>query len=478
MKNKLMIVDDEVLIRRGLKKTLQKHFPYLEYLSAADGQEAMAVYEEEKPDIIITDIRMPKMSGLEFVRHLAEAGANASCVIISGYEEFDYARQAIRYGVENYLLKPIDEVELVRTVTDIFEKNCILMLEQQMREGADRIIVPEGMAVLNQYPRCWAGFYHAERNNGNLLEMARKILSKEEISGVYLENFRLLLFSTSMEEQILKQYVCSVSEKVRLDMSSSRESWEDLRTMIHEINFVEGQSIYWNQNYALFHEEVRRETDVACVAWSEFRDRIIRRIILADRDGMDKELDELFLCIQKAKPLAASLFYQLDLLLAEVFRHETVRCFMAGREEPYLSGPLEIYTSLEALSNGFRKPLKKLMEHIENAKEQESRKVIEAAKTFIKKHIYEDISLKMVADYIAMNPVYFSALFKKESGKNFTEFVTEEKMKKAEHMLVNMPEKRISDIAWQLGYEDAKYFNRIFKKRNQMTPSVYREKYI
>ena len=292
-----------------------------------------------------------------------------------------------------------------------------------------------------------------------------------------------MLFQTCLEEETLAGRLkeCLRGIKASLAVSGPRSSWEEMEAMRAEAVFAQEQSLYWENAPVLFYERVKKETEKKAVDWDRFCTCLIRKITLASGEELQTEIEELFEQVKELKPSTHSLSRQLSLILAIVSGHEQVKPFLAGEKAADLQEAFwsaQFSGNLEAIEKEFVKLLTKLMKRIEKAKEMESRRIIETAKAFIETHITQEISLKMVAEHISLNPVYFSALFKRETGWKFTEFVTDKKMKKAEYLLVHSPQKRISDIAWELGYEDVKYFNRVFKNRNQMTPSHYREKNI
>ena len=134
---RVIIVDDEPVIRRGLRETIEWDALGLEVAGeAADGKEALKLIREIRPEILITDIRMPEMDGIELIREIKKLDLNIKITILSGYSDYDYLKAAIRLGVDNYLLKPIDNDELIANLTNAvneIEKEAAVSL--QIRQG-------------------------------------------------------------------------------------------------------------------------------------------------------------------------------------------------------------------------------------------------------------------------------------------------------------------------------------------------------
>ena len=132
----ILIVDDEKIIRAGIRKILVESIGLdIRYSEAKNGEEALEIAEKNCPDLVITDIRMPKMDGLELMRRLNALPRKPSIVVLSGYDEFAYARESIRNGVVSYILKPVDRNELVTVVTDV-----ITRIEQHNRKSDEKAV--------------------------------------------------------------------------------------------------------------------------------------------------------------------------------------------------------------------------------------------------------------------------------------------------------------------------------------------------
>src|SRR5689334_10325683 len=119
----MLIVDDEYLVRKGISETIEWTEYGIKIIGeACDGEQGLEMAMDYMPDIILTDIHMPFMNGLEFMSKLRERGSNSNIIVLSGYEEFSYVRTALQYGVIDYLLKPIDNQQLIDTVQKVAAK--------------------------------------------------------------------------------------------------------------------------------------------------------------------------------------------------------------------------------------------------------------------------------------------------------------------------------------------------------------------
>ena len=119
---KILIVDDEKMIRRGIRQILSLAFPEETFVEAHNGEVALSVYDEEHPDILITDIKMPVMDGLELMRRVRARDARIAIIVATGFDDFSYARTALQCGASAYILKPIEKLELIETVDQIINE--------------------------------------------------------------------------------------------------------------------------------------------------------------------------------------------------------------------------------------------------------------------------------------------------------------------------------------------------------------------
>ena len=183
---RVIIVDDEPVIRRGLRETIEWDALGLEVAGeAADGAEALKLIREIRPEILITDIRMPEMDGIELIREVKKLELNIKITILSGYSDYDYLKAAIRLGVDNYLLKPIDNDELISNL-----KNAVSEIE---KEAAISLQIRQGTVLLrsNTLRRLVTGNISPE-----------ELKEKAEFLHIPLDAERYLCAVCSMNRQI------------------------------------------------------------------------------------------------------------------------------------------------------------------------------------------------------------------------------------------------------------------------------------
>lgn len=147
---RIVICDDEAVIRAGLRKMLQDIYPDAEVHDARDGRQGMALCETVRPDLVLSDIRMPDMDGLALARYLFERGEAGKCVLLSAYSEFAYAREALRYGVADYLVKPVNRFELMRVMESRFGLSARPAQEAPCADGAESGPVAQALAFIEK----------------------------------------------------------------------------------------------------------------------------------------------------------------------------------------------------------------------------------------------------------------------------------------------------------------------------------------
>ncbi|MFH5181403.1 response regulator [Paenibacillus sp. TAB 01] len=135
MAGSIMIVDDEPLIRRGLRKLIETNeLGWSVAGEASNGQEALLQLEQLKPNLILSDIRMPVMDGLELARHISERNCGTAVILLTGFRDFEYAQAAVRYGVKDFLLKPCPEEEICRVLRQAYEQLRVKAEQRRVRE--------------------------------------------------------------------------------------------------------------------------------------------------------------------------------------------------------------------------------------------------------------------------------------------------------------------------------------------------------
>ncbi|MNJ38989.1 HTH-type transcriptional activator Btr [compost metagenome] len=513
---KVLIVDDEVIIRTGLSSVINweaNGFTVLE--PAASAEEALLRIPAERPEIIFTDIRMTGKNGLEMAHEVKKEYPDTEMIVISGFDEFVYAQQALREGVSDYLLKTSRPDEIIqaalrakgrleqrRQVDELGRAKEAVVNRSFLRELMTSASNPdEQMAV-----ELWNRYPHLRTIKGQQ-QLQIWIISAQtedlgEVNNLEVLHSKLGEMLTGLLPSEWLPWNESLLLLVKIEVN--HQGWNPVEQAIQKAGQVLqcetfaacGRSI---EDVRQLREAVDTAVEASSYAWLLSHERCIRYDELGERKGLR------MVCTQEEEAALSSLLRagstedlrtEIGNILEQIKQNDQAT---PGSMQAYLHSLLITgYRWLErtASSIGYsnslphgeqidklalaNRPEETLMVHLESVMKQYSLMVsgispVQRALAYIHDHLDQSLSLSQVARHVHMNPNYFSEVFKRETGQNYIEFVTQAKLRKAMALLKETPAK-ISEVANQIGYEDIKYFNRLFKKFTGQTPSEYRSK--
>ncbi len=530
---KVLIVDDELYICEMLKKLIDWQGLHLMCVGeAGDGMLAMEKIRALKPDIVLTDIRMPGVDGLEMVRQMREEFPALFFVLFSGHKDFDYACSAIKYGVEDYLLKPVNQKKLNRVLERIvakLERNSAeseekTRKEEQLEYTLERLravcvsqILEENVKIdsvetFNRECQC--------RYRGNDVQVAafkldvvnwrypqenplrekRFIMNKIgdealdflEKETIYAEKFlceELLYLMLETEDRDLERYK-RLFREVGLFMErypsyhismgigigpkspgSYRDTFQSAREAVYK-RLVEG-----TDKVLFLNEEEEKEPDEERFSPEVYKRGLESAMETCSEIEMQKWTENIMEEILDGAESVYGKLVRLRNLLEEVLNS----LCESGGEEMGIS-PEEVkragmavfeYTKEEWLRRFVKNTiLENFEKYLDFKKIQEARPVRDAKK-YINAHYREDITLELLAEKVYLNPIYFSTMFKKEEGMNFSKYLLMVRMDNAKRLLGNQTY-TIAQVAELVGYKDYKHFSKVFKKTVGITPNEFR----
>ncbi|UNK18870.1 response regulator [Paenibacillus sp. N3/727] len=515
---KVLIVDDEVIIRTGLSTVINwegSGFSVLE--PAASAEEALQRIPCEQPDIIFTDIRMTGMSGIELAREVMNERPDTEMIIISGFDEFIYAQQAMREGVSEYLLKTSRPDEIIQAAIRAKARIEQRRQEDELGRTQERAVnrsflrrllasatLPDEKTVTemwNRYPdlRITQGKHHLQvwiitfRHNDTAEEEGRAPEVLYHALGERLtellpngcewlqwDDSILLLIRTELEREgisKLEYMIRKAGEELNSDIfAACGQPVGDVRQLRRALDTaVEAASYEWllcHKGY-VHYEDISERKGVRVFCTMEEEKELAAWLRAEDPGVLKSGITELLArlrCDHQATPSSVRGYLQTLIVAGHRWLERTALSIGRSYEPP--NGDKLDMTELA------QRPEKVLMHHFETLIKQHAELVsginpVQRAVAYIHEHLGQGLSLQQVAKHVHMNSNYFSELFKRETGQNYIEFVTQAKMQKAMALLRETPAK-ISEVANEVGYEDMKYFNRLFKKFTGMTPSEYR----
>lgn len=523
---KVLIVDDEYRIGLLIKALIHWNELEMENVDVLDNSErALQVILTDSPDVVITDMRMPKVDGLELIRRTREAGLDTKFVVVSGYREFDYAQQAIGYGVEDYILKPVQEDELNKALLRVKEKldtesktinlykNYMENRENLRKNLLDRILNKEEVtesesSILNFEGAFYRGIdikldyleYQVKNKQEDelMLKKVRGLL--EDFLSNQVKEFLLCdkkglhifcminydetqresmnnLFS-NMIGKIKEQLIGFERYAVTIGIGAEKKNLSDMSTSITEAYHAVCNRISLGTGRVIVFTELvcTKENDFSSGIEQQFSE-LKKSIETCSKEELEKVIEQItyldgylseydFTYIYKGAEKLIEIFFQLcpekDPLLQE-------------RKEEIIDKISHCYR-IRDLVNTLKRSFSEILDLIILNRENESVLPVRLAREYVELHYGEKIQLEMIAEVVNLNPVYFSTLFKKETGMTFTAYLANERMEKAKTLLVNTND-TIEAVGYAVGYNDYKYFCQQFKKIVGVKPNVYRKLY-
>lgn len=512
---RIMIVDDEVIIRTGLCTVIDWKELGMELLPpAASAEEALERIPTEKPHIVLTDIRMPGMDGIELSKEIKKLLPETEIIILTGYDDFAYAQQALREGVTDYLLKTSGPEEIIQAalkskqkiisnweaLRQETEQTAALrnqMLEHLLHGQVDAIAStsqilswfeqkglavqafnqPQSMQVVHVTATGWGSHHLA-----SLLLGATENMLSELLPGVtLLKQDRIVLVTKANSESAGKNALERACHRIRETLKCTVfaaigctvESYEQLH-----LSNDEAQELFLYRGIL---------GDSGVYAFDEIRDRAGGRVVCSE-----KEEDELAAILMSNN--ATQLRYFVNRIVHEAMTDpqatpQTLRAFLqsviiaghrwlerarGGRTLEAAPPIAELLETDPHPEDEVFKLLASIMGAFHDYIADHRHSYIYKAIAYIRHHLDQNVNLQQVAKFVHLNPNHFSEVFKRETGQSYTEFVTRERMELAARIL-KTSDLKVSEVAGKVGYEDIKYFGQQFKKYTGQTPSEFRQ---
>ena len=520
-KIRIIIADDEQLICSMLTRLIRADELGVEIQGAAyDGGTLLELIREKDPDIVITDICMPVMDGLDVIRTVKESGTDCRFVIISGYRQFDYAYNALKYGVSDYLLKPIDQQELnnvLRTlcaeVRSSLPEEADLGRQYLAKKSIDAIksAGSDIDAVNDAYgtafrPGEFRALYIkfdfeddadalAENNVKSLrrkvMEIAREVLAGETYETIYDEQedgVRLLINSGS-EKDLLSGCIPELLKQIKSYTDRFSGIFVTLGVSRSAGEIGAAERLFQEASFAVWKRMAVGPGGI--IAWKDeeiaespvFTARVEELVTAIQRSFDDLNVGDFTSSSERLFSMSSDLIlspYAVKRIMSlpDYFfqRHEELmeQLDSSGEQERKARYLLSMAYTLGDYARTFESVFSSMMGCIiENARNQSVRPV-RLAEAYIERHYAEPLSLDIVAQEVNLSPAYFSTVFKKETGSSFVDYIAEFRVKKAKELLKGSSF-NINQVATAVGFYDARYFSRLFKKITGMTPVEYRK---
>lgn len=528
---KVLIVDDEFYFRQALKISLPwSELGFQIAGEAKNGAEALELMPEVEPDVVLVDMNMPIMDGLEFIHKAKERDQKTKFLVLSGHSEFAYARQAVQLGVVNYVLKPINEEELQGSLLNIKE---LIRSERLGELELDdlRKQASEGKSVMKeQVLSSWlqgSGGSRSRPQQDQLLELGMPIeglhyravivdldadderqldegmpLHKGKVQEIAKRCIQSAFHSVSCQDQDGRLVLIlgapegsfnnleTICERIRLTVQNDTactvtiglgtgcDTFESIPSSYKEAIIALKHRFVWGGNKVFVHSSEVEPGMKAGLYSVEKRSGLLMLMRIGNRAETEEWLVRFF---QDARVQKASMEM---LLLAGIeivstcieFLTEASQSFedvFRDTTQPDMIQQVQRIKTFKELEEWIHALIKKAMDHVHSRKTNRSVKVIEEIKAYISEHYgNEELRIEDIARSVHMNYNHLCFVFKKETTLTINDYLTEIRIIKAKE-LFDRGERVIQNVANRVGYADANYFSKCFKKYMGITPSKY-----
>ncbi|MGB9662287.1 MAG: response regulator [Moorellaceae bacterium] len=532
---RLLVVDDEPLERQAIRYLLEKMRPQYQVVAEGrDGAEAVTLGQQVRPDVVLMDIKMPVMDGLEAGKLLRDLLPDTRVIFVTAYDEFSYAQEAIALGASQYLLKPVAGEELVSLLDGLAEE---IERERRAKEENQKLRV----ALEEMMPLIRLGFV-MDLIAGHI--GPEEIRARAEFLGLRrLPNLVMLVAVDSssdrtdrmseVEWQLLKKRVLRIIE-------DTVSSWPEAvvvpglkdefilvlpgdhladRQAVRKAALLLGEKICASirrltpltvtvgigrpadnpfslarsyaeaaaaAEYRILYggDQVIHADDVTVLPRSRqpfaspSEEQLALSIRLGDKEGAWRHLNQVMAEVMIRQEVRPPVLKMKFLELISLTARSALEAGADPEEiaEITLAGSSE-FMSLESLAEVQAKigeKLSILVAKVIEAREQRNTSLIDKAAMFIQKNYHRDLSLEEVAQHVHLSPCYFSRLFKQMKGENFIDYLTRIRLEAAKDLLKNT-DLSVAEIAERVGYRDPRYFGQVFKKQEGCTPTAFRK---
>lgn len=518
----LLIVDDEIISRLGISSLLnweEEGFSLID--SVANGEEALAIIRNQPIDLVITDIKMPVMTGIELIQEAKSSGFESAFIVLSSYDDYTYVREALKLGAVDYILKlDLDKAHMLSVLDKAKEQidlanrldAPIEKIDKQTMNSARRDFLKQilyGQMIFDEA--------YEQRRNHLKLTMANEkylvLMFKVQDLGSTLNEDGIRAIIEEVLEEYDYAYICDTGYdelSIIYNMPHKRESdqFQLIQRLASRISFIMRQ--YFNQKVIIYVSQTFKSVENVPLAYLQvcqtislksvmsdaavvFFDEVISNRNYRDYKSFETYIERFEKAIQRKKDAEIkAIFHELFTYVesSKYIELGQIRYFISSMvyianhyldkygysDELIWGNDEEKYLMLQEITR--KEDFTKFLHSIEDklsiiGVEDSDNYIVRNVKKHLKQHYKEGIVLKEVAETFGLTNTYLSMLFKKETGETLKDYLTALKIEKAKELLKET-NWQVSEIAKEIGYDNEHYFSRIFKQKTEMTPTGYR----
>lgn len=532
---KILLVDDERMIRKAIVNNIDWSRHGVQIVDdVANGEEALLVMAKEAVDIVITDIRMPIMDGLKLTEAIRTNYPKTRIIILSGYDDFEYARTAIKQGVQDYLLKPVSEEELIPSIRklekeivneyknerEIFlskkllQENKVLIWTKVLQDlvhggNSEEIMVRAKKLGMNlEGPLFGVILVSADNYNVkyNSHEGEQPQLQRFAIYNVFEELFRerlsgtvaysgdedvIAIYSTkrfmkTRMYEVLRNIKKTISDVLGVDVSMALGNevgtMEDIPKLYKTAISVSKQNFYAGKSQVCIGDiAVEYKEQSWIYKRADYEREFMKELAKGSSDGtiiVWQKIADFFRAEKTSAEVVQDACIRLckDMFVHLIDLGITIKDEEHGSDENYYYvGDIQKKKFFDDVSEYMEEIIRDIHAKIERVAEKKYSYMVRLAMSYLESNYSKDISLTEVSDVIGVSANYFSKIFKKEVGINFVDWFNQLRIEKAKDILLKNTYK-VYEVAEMVGYSEYKYFITMFKKYTGKTPKQFREK--
>lgn len=530
----ILVVDDEEIIRNGICKKIARFFPKLNIAPAQENAiEALHYIQNNEVDIIFTDIKMPLVNGLEFIERALQYNKLLKFVILSGYQNFEFAKKAIGLGVKDYLLKPIDNEEMKNII-----ESLIVELDKQKKVDKSQIVIgnnaQEGifsktskyiselvnieasldtmelLTDLNEqninFDRHYSVALSVEVNN------IKEIETFNTISGLYILQYAIC----NIIDEVFANYNCvsSVKDKtdnnfivilntdtpithyyivqkasmlgkvlnniyglmVKIGIGETVESAEDFCKSYYQAYRAMLQcNMYEDKQISTYSETIENNNSNKIKLLSGFQKDLLESYIKTQNiEKIEESLAQIFTDLREEKFENIKIIgYEFYFLIIKLLKENDKDMEVAYTMFEKLEQVVRLNNKGD-IQKWFKEQFIEICKIFENSKKCYGKTLVEEVEAYVEKNYSKEISLGSIASKFYINSSYLSQVFKREKNIKFIDYITSIRLNKAKYLLENT-DMKANEISEAIGYSDSRYFREVFVKHVKETPTQYRK---
>lgn len=456
----ICVADDEQEVRESIINKLKSLFPHADIYDVEFGVRALENLQIVRPDLAFLDIRMPEMDGLDILEKIKQSHPTMQAVILSGYDDFEYARKALQRGALNYLLKPADRDELREVVISVqaqMEQRCL----KQLKPHLDKLRAEQTCV---QVVRCYnTSLWFDERKIkqvwiGDDAEIPVSLSCERDVLLEFVVNRAGRGFIAIVREGTHNHYTFAERKDVIKAMSAAIEAWETRQ-------FFGGPRDRSPGEESKAKQEAARQ-----------RERVLQAAQNLRVDELRVALDAWLACLgtMGLKALKTECVYLMASLDEGLVRSNVM--FLQEDKKQYWWQWVSKHQTWDELAASLRKFIVDGIKALKEVDKQDGDHWFMQALNWIERSKDPNLSLERAAEQFGVHPVTLSRLFKQHTGMNFVNYMARQKLINAQTLL-RSTDKKINEIAEEVGYADYRYFRMLFKREFGLTPSEYRSRH-